>query len=94
MPVLALLRFDPNSHALVVKCLSFGEVENLEVHETNVVLVLNREVEPLMMASGIRIGAHVKLKLPTLRLDNHIEVSGLKVRIEYERLLPYIELSQ
>ena len=45
------LNIDP--HTVHVQTLAFGEVDKIELNRADLVLVLNLEVEPLMMATSI-----------------------------------------
>ncbi len=61
---------------------------------TSVGLVLDREVEPLVVAASVCVDAHVKRELARVGLDHHIEVARLEVAVEDVGLTPKIGLSE
>ena len=58
-----------------VEALSLGEVDDVELDRPNSFPVFDLEVEPLVVASGIRIDAHKHVELTVIDLNNHVQIS-------------------
>ena len=67
-----------------VQTLPLREIDKVELHSSNLALVLHLEVEPLMVTAGVGVDAHVAVKLTWLNLNDHIQVAGFKRRVKQE----------
>ena len=77
-------RFSVDFHALVVQTVLLGEVDDVKLDWACEVLILDLEIEPLMMPTGVRVHSHVEVKLPRADLDGHVQITRLKPRVKVQ----------
>jgi len=76
---------------LHIQALFLGEVDYVELDRPGGLLVQDLEVKPLVVASGVRIDAHVQVEFILVHFDGHVQVATLEVRFKDHWLLPVAE---
>jgi len=61
---------------------------------SNIVLVLDTEVEPLMVTSRVGVRAHIQLEIAHLSLHYSVKVPAFKIRLKNVRLASKVQLPQ
>lgn len=83
-----------DSHPACVERLRFRKVD----HSKGDCLMLesfrglDREVEPLVMTSSVRVDSHIEVVVEWLSLDHHVEVARLKVRVKNQLVVLMLDL--
>lgn len=71
-----------------------GEVQHREVDVSFVFEVFDGKIEPLMVASRVRVDTHVKREISSGRLDDFVQVCGFEIAIELVKILAKVYLSE
>ena len=83
MPILGVI-LGCNPHSMVVQTLLLGEVQNIEGGHSEVSLVLDWKVKPLVMASTVRVHSHGQVKFTALGLVHGLQVTRFEIWVEHK----------
>ena len=71
-------------HALGIEILFLAEIADIELNLSQLLLIVNFEVEPGSMSPGVCITPQEEIVLLLLYPDCHVEISSLKSRVEVD----------
>jgi hypothetical protein len=74
-PLCVLGCFNTNAHALMVKTMRLCKVQDCKIYISDVILIFNRKVKPLMMTPSVSVNSHVQLKISCFLLNNHVKIA-------------------
>lgn len=87
-----LLGVDQRFHALVVRTLRFHQIHKIELVSCEFLSVLDSEVEPLCVCSGVMIVLEDQVVFILPYLDSPPQVSRLKSTLEYKCRIIFVFL--